>query len=169
MPNIPFQPLPGETILYRTRSNRKWIIFAWKILSGLIIVIILTFLVYSLLGNSTESLLSNHLPFWMAKLLTVLLFVGVFPLAGTAMVAEDIVSTCVGEFVLTDQRVWVRGSPFAWSRNATNLDDIQSMIWRRDAVFIRQKSSQKIQVHIFSDGEKFVKAYQQFKEKSQMD
>jgi hypothetical protein len=77
-----------------------------------------------------------------------------------------VASIFIGEFILTDQHFWVRGSPYAWSQSATALEDIASLTWRRDAIFIRQKSARKIQVHMYSDGKLFVKAYEQFAGKS---
>jgi hypothetical protein len=79
-----------------------------------------------------------------------------------AWVVEDVACVVIGEFILTNQRIWVRGSPYAWSQSATPLDEIASLTWRRDAIFIRHKSSRKIQVHMFSEGKLFVKAYEQF-------
>ena len=48
----------------------------------------------------------------------------------------------------------------------TPLDDIASLTWRRDAIFMKQKSTRKIQVHMFSEGKLFVKAYEQLVGKS---
>ncbi len=33
------------------------------------------------------------------------------------------------------------------------------MAWRRDALFIRQRSTRKVQVHMFGEGKKFAEAY----------
>jgi hypothetical protein len=81
-------------------------------------------------------------------------------------VAEDLTCTFIGEFILTNQRIWVRGSPYAWSQSATPLEEIASLTWRRDAIFIKQKSTRKTQVHMISDGKLFVKAFEQFVGKS---
>jgi hypothetical protein len=35
--------------------------------------------------------------------------------------------TFIGEFILTNQRIWVRGSPYAWSQSATPLEEIASL------------------------------------------
>jgi hypothetical protein len=163
---VEFQPMPGESILYRTTPNRKWYVIAWKISSGVVGITVLTFIVYSLFAGSTESGFISFLPAWLASLLTKFLYLGLFPLAVAAWVAEDLVCTYIGEFILTDQRIWVRGSPYAWSQSVTPLADIMSLTWRRDAIFLRQKSTRKIQVHMFSDGKLFVKAYEQFVGKS---
>ena len=82
-------------------------------------------------------------------------------MAALAWVVEDIATTFFGEFILTNQRIWIQGSPYVWSHIEIPLGDIASLIWRRDAIFLRQKSTRKVQVHMFSDGKLFVKAYEQ--------
>jgi len=163
---VEFQPQPGESILYRTNHNRKWYVIAWKIGSGVVGITILTFIIVGLLAGPTESAFISFLPTWIANLLTKFLYLGLVPLAATAWVAEDVACTFIGEFILTDQHIWVRGSPYAWSQSATPLDDIVSLTWRRDAIFLRQKSTRKIQVHMFAEGKLFVKAYEQIVGKS---
>ena len=157
-----FQPLPGEYILFRTTSNHKWYIIAWKIGSGVIGLIIFTFVLYSLAANPTENIFLSFLPVWLASLLAKFIYLGLFPLAVVAWVIEDVACSFTGEFILTDQRIWVRGSPYAWSQSAIPLEDISSLTWRRDAIFLKQESSPKIRVYMFSDGKLFVKAYEQF-------
>ena len=95
----------------------------------------MAFILFSLLGDPTQSAAASFLPSLLASLLTKILYLGLVPLAGLAWVAEDIASTYLGEFILTDQRVWVRGSPYAWNQSDTMLEDIASMTWRRDAEF----------------------------------
>jgi hypothetical protein len=152
---------PGETILYRITSNNKWYIIIWKIGSGIAGIALLVFILFSLLGDPTQSAASSFLPAWLASLLTKILYLGLVPLTGLAWVAEDLASTYLGEFILTDQRIWVRGSPYAWSQSDTKLEDIASMIWRRDAIFIRKKSVRGLQVHVFSEGKQIVRTYEQ--------
>jgi hypothetical protein len=166
MATVEFQPLPGESILYRTTHNRKWYVIAWKIGSGVVGITILTFIIFSMLADPTESAFTSFLPAWMASLLTKFLYLGLIPLAATAWVTEDVACTFICEFILTDQRIWVRGSPYAWSQSVTPLEDIVSLTWRRDAIFMRQKSTRKIQVHMFAEGKLFVKAYEQIIGKS---
>jgi alpha-glucosidase (family GH31 glycosyl hydrolase) len=93
--------------------------------------------------------------------LSKILYLGLVPLTGLAWVAEDLASTYLGEFILTDQRICVRGSPYAWSQSNTKLEDIASMIWRRDTIFIRKKSVRRLQVHVFSEGKQIVRTYEQ--------
>jgi|GEM_PF-1524774 len=166
MPIVEFHPQPGESILYRITTNRKWYVIAWKISSGVVGIIVLTFIIYGLFAGPTETAFITFLPAWAASLLTRSLYLGPVPLVAVAWVAEEVACTLTGEFILTDQRIWVRGSPYAWSQNAIPLEDIASLTWRRDAIFMKQKSSRKIQVHIFSEGKLFVKAYEQFTGKS---
>ncbi len=163
---VEFQPQPGESILYRTTSNRKWYVIAWKIGSGVVGIPVLVSIIFSLLSGPTEGAFIYFLPAWAASLLTKSLYLGLFPLAAAAWIAEDVACIFIGEFILTDQRIWVRGSPYAWRQSGTPLEDIASLTWRRDAIFIKQKSTRRIQVHMFSDGKSFVKAYEQFVGKS---
>jgi len=124
-------------------------------------ITILTFITFALFAGPTEGVFISFMPVWAATLLTKSICLGLFPLATTAWVAEDVACTFIGEFILTNQCIWVGGSPYAWSQSATPLEDIASLTWRRDAIFIRQKSTRKIQVHMFSDGKLFLKAYEQ--------
>jgi hypothetical protein len=166
MPIEEFVSQPGETILFRTTPNTKWYVYVWKIISGIVGIIILTFIINSLLSGPTEIALISFLPPWAAHAVSTILYLGLFPLAALAWVVEDIAGTIIGEFILTDQRIWVRGSPYAWNRSDTHLDDIASLNWRRDAMFLQKKSTRRIQVHMFSEGKLFVKAYDQFVGKS---
>jgi hypothetical protein len=166
MPIAQFLPQPEEEILYRTPPNRKWYVYVWKVISSIVGITILTFILYSLLASRTESVLISFLPAGAAHTLINMVYLGLFPLAAFAWAAEDITATYIGEFILTNKRIWVRGSPYVWSQVETPLDDIASLTWQRDAVFLKQKSSRKIQVHMFSDGKLFVKAYEQFCGKS---
>jgi hypothetical protein len=166
MPLIEFSAQPGENILYRTIPNRKWYVISWKIISGGIGATILTLILNSLLAGITSSALSRIIDLMFSRLLTNFLFLGVIPLFAAAWVIEDLVSTFIGDFVLTDQRIWIRGSPYAWSLIITPLEDVSSLAWHRDAVFIRQRSTHKIQVHMFSEGKLFAKTYQDFIQRS---
>ena len=157
---IQFQIHPGETILLRITPNNQWYILTWKIGSGLAGIALLAFIVFSLLGDPTRVAALSFLPAWLASLLAKILYLGLVPLLGLTWVAEDVASTCLGEFILTDRRFWVRGSPYAWSQSDTMLEDIASMTWRRDAIFIRRKSARGLQVHMFPGGKKVVKTYE---------
>jgi hypothetical protein len=162
MPMIQFVEKPGEKILYRNTPNRKWYVLTWKIISGSGGITIITIVVYSLLASKTGNAVNSFLPAWIASLIIKLIFLGLIPLAGIAWVIEDIACVFIGEFILTDQRMWIRGSPYAWSQSEIPLEEILSMTWRRDAIFIRKKSTRKMLVHMFSNGRSFVQTYQQF-------
>jgi hypothetical protein len=166
MPIVKFLPRSEENILFRATPNRKWYIYVWKIIGGMVSVIILTAIIYSLLAGKTETALNFFLNANVAHALINFLYLGLLPLIALAWVADDIASTAIGEFILTDQRIWVRGSPYFWSQVDTQLEDIGSLTWRRDAIFLRQKSTHKVQVHMFSDGKLIVDAYEQFLKKS---
>lgn len=163
-----FEVRSGEILLFRTVPNRKWYIITWKIVSGGVGVATLTFIAFLMFAGSTESVFISILPVWLANVLTKFLYLRLIPLATTAWVIEDMACTYIGEFILTDQRIWIRGSPHSWSQSVTPLEDIFSLTWRRDAIFIKQKSTHKIQVHMFSDGKLFAGAYQQFIDKVKM-
>jgi len=166
MPTKEFKPLMGESTLFRTTPNRKWFAIAWNITSGVLGIAIVTFLLFSFLANPTENLLSSFLPVAVAKLITKFLFLGLIPLAGIAWVVEDTMCTFIGEAILTNQRIWMHGSPYAWSQSSIPLEDISSLTSRRDAIFIKQKSTRKILVQMVSDSKTFVQTYRQFIGKS---
>jgi uncharacterized membrane protein len=154
-----FEIHPNETIIYHAMPNRKWYVIAWKIISGVVIVIILTLIINSLLASFTDNALNSFLPAQFAELLTKILYLGVIPMGAASLILEDIACTYFGEFILTEQRIWIRGSPYAWSQSDIPLEDISSITWRRDAVFIRLKSTHKINVLTFPEGKLFVQAY----------
>jgi hypothetical protein len=166
MPISEFEEKPGEKILFRNTPNRKWFVITWKIVSGCVGITILIFVLYSLLASKTEGALTSFLPTWIASLITNFIFLGLVPLAAVSWVIEDIASVFIGEFILTNQRIWIRGSPYAWSRCQILVDDILSLSWRRDAIFIRQKSTRKLHVHMFSYGKDFVQTFQRYVGKS---
>jgi len=163
---IPFKIHPGEAILYHITSNNKWYIIAWKIGSGIAGIALLAYIIYFLLGDPTQNAAASFLSAWLASALTKILYLGLVPLAGLAWMVEDIASTYLGEFILTDQRIWVRGSPYAWDQSDTPLEDIASVTWRRDAIFIRKKSRRGLQVHLFPEGKQVVKTFDQLTRKN---
>ena len=157
-----FQLQPGETILYRSGPKRKWYAITWRIISSLLGITFFIFLLYILLSGPLEWVLRGFLPSPTASLLSQILLLGVVPLLVAAWIAEDSLSTFTCELVLTDRRLWVKASPYAWSQTEMPLGDIDSMTFRRDAIFLRQKSTRRMQVHMFPDGRLIVKAYEQF-------
>jgi hypothetical protein len=162
---IEFQSQPREDILYRTTSNHQWYVIIWKITSGAACITIFTFLINSLLAVPINSVLMSILPDWAASLVTKFLYLGLFPLSASAWITDDIAGAFTGEFILTNQRIWIRGSPHAWSQSETQQKDIASVTCRRDAIFIKLKSDKKIQVHMFADAKLFMLAFKRFIEK----
>jgi hypothetical protein len=155
-----FEARSGETVLCQACPNRQWYAVAWKIVSGLVGISLLTLAGFILFSDPATGLLAGFLPAEVATGLSQFLCLGLFPLLVTAWAAEDVARTFTGEFILTDQRLWVRGSPYAWSQSEIPLEDIASMVYRRDAVFVRQRSTRKLQVHMFAGAKAFVKAYE---------
>ena len=156
-----FQLLAGENILYRTIPNTKWYVVTWKIVSGIAIIALFTFILNALLADPTQNGLQSFLPGWFASLLTNYLYLVLVPLLGALWVCEGILTLFNAEFILTDKRIWVRGSPYVWNQSEVRLEDILSMTWRRDAIFIQLKSKRGLQVHMFAGGKSIVKAFQQ--------
>jgi hypothetical protein len=156
-----FEARPGEYILFRTLPRRRWYNIAWKIGSGLLGSAVLVIIIYGLLASSMESGLDTFLPAVAARILTDFVFLGILPLLGVAWVVEDVACAYIAEIILTDQRLWVRGSPYAWSLSDLPLEEIESMTWQRDAIFLRQKSNRKTHVHMFPEGKKLVQVYKE--------
>ncbi len=153
---------PGENILYHATPVKKWYVITWKIMSDAAIAIIFSFIIHSLLSGITESALVSVLSAVFAGILSKVLFLGLIPLGITAWAVEDIACTLIGEFIFTNHRIWIHGSPHAWSQSDTPLEDISSISWHRDAIFVRQKSTRKIQVHMFPESKLFADAYKQY-------
>ncbi len=157
-----FQQQIHEVILYRSRPSLRWYSLAWKILLGLFEVLAVTVLVAIFLQGVIEHGLSSFLPSAAAGITARILCLGLVPLVVTLWAAEDIASDLTAEYVLTDRRLWVKGSPYFWSQSETPLADIQAMLVRREAVFIRLKSMKKVQVHMLPDGKDLVEAFERY-------
>jgi branched-subunit amino acid ABC-type transport system permease component len=154
-----FESQVGETIILQSRNNRKWYAVAWKIISGLLAIFLVTFIVYILLSEPLTRMLISRLTSLVASIIVKIFCLGFIPLFVSAWVIEDALRTFTGELVLTDQRFWVRGSPYAWSLGEIPLEDIASITYRRDAIFIRRKSNRQLQVHMFPHGKAVVQTY----------
>jgi hypothetical protein len=155
-----FELQAGENILYQTTGHPSWYTIAWKIFSGLITIAVLALISWFVLSGPVNSLLAKVIPSAASSVVAQILCLGLIPLIVIAWVAQDIASTIIGKFVLTDKRLWVRGSPYAWNITETQLDEIESLTYRRDAVFIRLKASKRILVHMLPDGKLLAKVYQ---------
>jgi hypothetical protein len=159
----PFQLNPNESILYRSQPSRKWYILAWRIGVGIFEVFIFMLLSFTSFTGLAKGLLATFLPAAPADVLSRGIFQGIVPILLIAWFAEDTARIFTSELILTSQRIWTKGSPYAWtSRRETPLNEIMSMSFRRDALFIHLKYTKKIQIHVFPDGRLIVKAFAQF-------
>jgi hypothetical protein len=163
----PLQLNPNESILYRSQPSRQWFMLAGRIGLEILEVAIFIFLSFILLTGVGNFILARFLPSGLADGLSRVIFEGIVPILIIAWFAEDTARIFTSELVLTSQRIWTRGSPYAWtSVRETPLTDIQSMVTRREAVFVRLKSNRKVQVLLFPHGKQIVEAYQQFIQKT---
>jgi hypothetical protein len=111
-----------------------------------------------------KDLLASFLPGQVAGIISQILCLGIAPLLLLAGFVEDITQTIRCEVVLTGKRIWIKASPYAWTPGQDiYLSDIKSLTFRRDAIFIRQHSSGKLQVHMLPDSRAIAKAYEQIK------
>lgn len=154
-----FEIRSGETILCQLHSNHSWYAVAWKIISWVLGISLLSFMAYSFFYQSSISLLLGFLPLKLALVGTQVLCLGLVPLLITAWAIEDIARMFTGIYILTDQRLWIRGSPFAWNQAEIPLDDIKYMSYRNNAIFFRQRSTSKLQVLMVSGGKLLVDVY----------
>ncbi len=100
MAHLKFEIHPSETILFQATPSKKWYSIIWKIFSGVAIVIILTFVLYSLLAGLTGRVLNSFLPTLYSGFITKGLFLGVIPLVIIAWAIEDVVCSVIGELIL---------------------------------------------------------------------
>jgi hypothetical protein len=154
-----FELQPNETVLYQTTGHRSWVLIGWKIFGNVIIIIFLTVISWFTFSGPATGLLANILPATAASVLAQILCLGLVPLSILAWAVDDVAHTFIGKFILTDKRLWVRGSPYSWNVTETPLEDIDSLTFRRDAVFIRLNSSKKLLVHMLPDGKLLAKFY----------
>jgi len=163
----PFQLNPGESILYRSRPSQQWYMLAWRIGIGIIEVFI--FIILSLISFTGigKTILVTFLPLGLADGLSRVIFQGIVPILITAWFAEDTARIFTSELILTSQRIWTKGSPYAWSSaQEIPLTNIKSLSARRDAIFIHLKNTKKVEVLVFPNGKQIVDAYTQFTEKT---
>ena len=163
MPKSSIQLNSGETILYSSQPSRRWYAIAWKVVIGLIEVII--FFVFSVTALTTllNALLSTFLPSGIADLMSKITFQGIAPFLVAAWFVEDTARIFTSELVLTSQRFWSRGSPYAWTpAREIPLSGIKSISFRREAIFIHLTTTKKPQVHMAADAKQIVKAFEQY-------
>jgi hypothetical protein len=158
-----FQPKLDETILFHSQPSRKWYTLVWRIGLGFFEVVVFLIFSFTFFTSITDKLLASFFPFIVADVMSRLIFQGIAPLLVLAWFAEDTARIFSSELILTDQRVWTRGSPYAWTpERETPLSEVKSMSSRRDALFIHLKSTKKVQIHVLPDGKQIVKAFSQF-------
>jgi hypothetical protein len=158
-----FNQKPDETILYRSQPYRKWYDFAWRL--GLTLFEVAIFILFSVTAfmSLAGALLSKFLSPEMAAMISGIIFKDAAPVLIIAWFAEDTARTFISELVLTNQRLWTKGSPYAWTRSwETPLDNIRSMTYRRDALFVRLKSTRRTLVHMLADSKHVVEAFTQY-------
>ena len=164
----PFQPDPDEAILYRSSPYRKWYDLAWTIGLGVFEVAIFILFSFTALTSLTNALFVTFLPLGLAGVLSRIIFQGIMPLLVITWFAEDTARIFTSELILTNQRVWTKGFPYAWNPGREiPLGDIKSMSSRRGALFIYLKSSRRPQVHVLPNGKEIVKAFTQFTGRSE--
>jgi hypothetical protein len=158
-----FQLNPDESLLYRSSHPPKWYTLVWRIGLGIIEVAILMLFSFTTFTFLAKAFLESFLAPDVAEVLSRLIFQGIVPMLVAAWFSEDTARILTSEFILTDQRVWTRGYPYAWTKEReTPINDIKSMSSRRDALFIHLKSTRKTQVHVLTDSKQIVKAFTQF-------
>jgi hypothetical protein len=159
---IKFIPNPDETILYHFKPSRKWYALAWRIGLEAFEVAVFIFFSYTAFTNLTGSLLATFLPENAAIIISRVIFQAIAPLLVIAWFTEDTARIFSSELILTDQRIWTKGSPYAWSQaQETPLSDVKSMASRRDALFIHLRSIRKVQVFVLPDGKQIVNIFKQ--------
>ncbi len=133
------------------------------------VVIFILFSIFTLAVLAT-SILASFLAADVAGLLGRLIFQDIAPILVMAWFAEDTARIFTNELILTDQRVWTKGYPYAWSQECEiSINDIKSMSSRRDALFIHLKSTRKTQVHVLTDSKQIVETFTQFTSKIDAD
>jgi hypothetical protein len=141
----------------------KWFVLAGRIGIGILELIIFIFISITAFTNLSKFLLANLIPIPLADGISRILFQGIAPILVAAWFVEDTFSIFTSELVLTDQRLWTKGTPYAWTpARDISLSDIKSMTLRRDAIFMRLTNSKKTQVLMTSDAKDFVKAFKRF-------
>jgi len=164
----PFQPVHDEPRLYRSNPYPKWYDLVWRIGLGVIEVAVAIFFSFTALTFFLNGFLASFLPTSLANVLSRIVFQGILPLLLITWLAEDTARIFTSELVLTNQRVWTKGFPYAWNPGREiALSDIKSMSSRRDALFIYLKSTRKPQVHVLPDGKQIVSAFTQFTGRSE--
>ena len=159
----PFPLNPDESILFRSRPSHDWFSLVGRIGIGILEVIIFMLLSFISFTNLGRTVLATFLPGDYSEWLSRAIFQVILPILIIAWFAEDTARIFNSEFILTSQRIWIKGSPYAWSSGKeTPLSSIQSISTRRDGVLIRLKNTKKVQTLMFPNGKKIVEVYNHF-------
>jgi hypothetical protein len=160
---ITFQQHPDEAILYRSEPSRKWYVVAWKVGLGILEAFVFILLSTTTFFGLAKALLETFLPVALADGFSRVIFQGIAPLVVIAWVTEDTAGFFTRKLILTSQRIWTKGIPYAWSTDRDiPLSDIKSITPRRDALFLHRRSTHKTQVLMFPDSKLIAEAFAQF-------
>lgn len=111
----PFHLNPNESILFRSQPSRQWYKLGGRIGVEILEVVIFIFLSFITLTGVGKFILATFLPTGLADGLSQVIFQGIVPILIIAWFAEDTARIFTGELILTSQRIWTRGSPYAWT------------------------------------------------------
>ena len=160
MKTVSFELLAGEKEVYRSTPPRVWLAVAWKLIIGILTGAVMTYLLFTVLSPWMSRLLASVVSDASGELMTNILFLGLVPLLAAGWVADDVASVFTAACILTNQRLWVHGSPHAWSHEEIPIQDIAALSFRKGALFIRRRSIRKIQVFMFPDARQLHDAYE---------
>jgi hypothetical protein len=159
----PFPLNPDESILIRSRPSHEWYSLFGRIGIGILEIIIFMLLSFLSFTNLGRTVLATFLPASYSEWISRVIFQVIVPILIIAWFAEDTARIFTSEFILTSQRIWTKGAPYAWSSGKeTPLTNIQSISARRDGVIIRLKNTRKTQALSFPNGKQIVEAYNHF-------
>jgi len=85
----PFQLNPNESILFRSRPSRQWYMLAWRMVVGILEVVIFILLSFISFTNIANAVMVSMLPLNLADGLSRVIFQGIVPILITAWFAED--------------------------------------------------------------------------------
>jgi hypothetical protein len=155
----PFRLQEGELEVYQSAPARVWLAVPWKLISGILTGAVITYLLFTLLSSWMSRLIASVVSESAGELITTILLLGFVPLLAAGWVADDVASVFTSACILTNQRLWVHGSPHAWSHEEIPIEDIDALSFRKGALFIRRRSIRKIQVFMIPDARQLHAAY----------
>jgi hypothetical protein len=93
----------------------------WRIGIGIIEVFVFMLLSFSCFPDIAKRLLGTFLPPGLADGLSRVIFQGIVPILITAWFAEEPARIFTSELILTSQRIWTKGWPYAWTSGRISL------------------------------------------------